>query len=35
MKLFKDLSYTFYLCNRWNNRGGGMATISNENNDHY
>ena len=33
MKLFKDLSYTFYLCNRWNNRG--MATISNENNDHY
>lgn len=22
MKLFKDLSYTFYLCNRWNNRGG-------------
>lgn len=34
MKLFKDLSYTFYLCNRWNNRGG-VAIISNENNDHY
>lgn len=28
MKLFKNLEYTFYLCNRWNDKGGARRLLA-------